>query len=103
MPLSDRELEALAEKAAAQAVKTVLLQIGIDTEDPLEAQKDFYLMRQVAHMANDAEFRKDMEHIREWRMSMNSIKSKSIMTVVGVMVSGVLAAAWVGLKHLIEK
>lgn len=103
MPLSDRELEILAERAAEQAVRNVLLQIGIDTGDPLEAQKDFYLMRQVAQLASDAEFRKDMEHVREWRLSMDSVKSKGLLTIVGIVASGLLATIWVGLKHLIEK
>jgi hypothetical protein len=103
MALSDKELSDLAEMAAERAVRAVLLQIGIDSADPLEAQKDFYLMRQVAHMAADSEFRKDMEHVRAWRMSMDSIKSKGILTAVGILMSGFLAALWMGFKQLLEK
>lgn len=43
--------------------------IGIDTARPLEAQKTFGVLRDVARMAHDVDFRKDMEHIRTWRLS----------------------------------
>lgn len=66
-----------------EAVRETFLMLGVTVDDPIEVQKDF-------------------NHLREWRNTTESIKSKSMMTVVGIMVTGTLAALWLGLKEMIK-
>jgi hypothetical protein len=66
----------------AESVKQTLIQLGISSDDPLEVQRD-------------------MQHLREWRKSMESIKSKGLLTAVAIAVTGILAALWVGIKDII--
>lgn len=65
-------------------VRETFLMMGVKVDDPLEVQKDF-------------------QHLREWRTTMESVKSKGLLTIIGVAVSGVTAAVWLGLKELLHK
>lgn len=68
----------------SDTVRQTLIQLGIGSDDPIEMQKD-------------------MLHLRDWRKSMESIRSKGVLTIVTIAVSGTLAALWVGLKELIGR
>ena len=63
-------------------VNTTLMQLGIEHNDPLEMQRDF-------------------QHLRDWRMSMERIKNRTVVTAVGVVVAAIMAALWIGLKAFI--
>lgn len=56
----------MAERAALRAVKTVFLQLGVDMENPLQAQRDFFQLREFGRLLHDTEFRRDLEYIRTW-------------------------------------
>ncbi|URA07158.1 PHA00649 superfamily protein [Xanthomonas phage Mallos] len=58
--------------------------LGVKIDDPIEVQKDF-------------------QHLRDWRQTTESIKSKGMLTMTGVLLSGLLAAAWVGIKEFLNK
>lgn len=62
-----------------QAVNETLTSIGIETTDPLEMQRDF-------------------QHLRDWRMAVDAVQGKSIMTLIGVLVAGAAGLAWLGLR-----
>lgn len=68
----------------SDSVKQTLIQLGIASTDPIEMQKD-------------------MLHLREWRKSMDSIKSKSVLTLITIAVTGSAAAFWIGIKDLFFK
>lgn len=68
-----------AEKAAEEAVKKTLLTIGISTAEPLELQKD-------------------MQHLREWRQSVSTIKKQGLITMVAVITAGILGAIWLMIR-----
>lgn len=72
------------ERIVSESVRQTLIQLGIAAADPMEMQKD-------------------MQHLREWRKSMESIKSKTLITVLTVFLSGVLAALWIGFKSVLGK
>ena len=93
----------IAEAAAERAVAKTLLTIGIDVRDPLQAQRDFALMREVGAFAASAEFRKDIEHTRRWRKAIEAIQSKGIAAAVGLIVTGTAAALWIGLQDMFAK
>ena len=67
-----------------EAVRETFLMLGVKVDDPIEVQKDF-------------------QHLREWRNTTESIKSKGLLTVMGILVSGMLAALWVGIKDFVGK
>lgn len=67
-----------------EVVRETFLMLGVKVDDPIEVQKDF-------------------QHLREWRTTTDFIKSKGLMTLMGILVSGLVAAAWVGIKDFIGK
>lgn len=95
---SPAELEALAASAAEKAVSSVLTSLGLDTKDPLKAQRDFAALREVRHLVDDDEFQKDLAHLRSWRKATEDVRAKTLMAVVGLLITGAVAAFWIGLK-----
>lgn len=87
-PGPEQQLQNLtSEEARAlirEAVRETFLMLGVKVDDPIEVQKDF-------------------QHLREWRNTTESIKSKGLLTVMGILVSGMLAALWVGIKEFVGK
>lgn len=71
------------ENIVAESVKQTLTALGIDSSNPLEMQKD-------------------MQHLRDWRQSVNQIRNKSMMTVIGIVVTGLVGAVWVGIQHFLK-
>lgn len=76
-------VERTATAAAKAAVLEVLVTLGVDAHDPkalLEMQADF-------------------AHIRTWRESVETVKTASIKTAVGIIVTGVLGAIYAVYHH----
>lgn len=71
--------EAELNKIVSQAVAETLLKLGIDASDPIELQKD-------------------MQHLRQWRESVATVKRQGLMAAVGVITVGVLGLIWAALK-----
>lgn len=99
MALNESDIKRLAHEAAQEAVRTTLITLGVDVDDPIKAQEDFAVLRQVGDLVRDPEFRKDIEHTRAWRQALNEVKSKGLATAVGVIVTGALAMLWLGFKQ----
>lgn len=97
------DIEDIAQRVAEKAVKTVLLQIGINVDNPIDAQRDFYLMREAGKLASDLEFKKDIDHIRSWRLRTQSLTTKGFLIVFTMFVSGILTSAWLGFQQIIHK
>ena len=72
-------MEEIAELAAKKAVTDMFVRLGVDPEDPLEAQKDF-------------------AHLRKWRKSVEAMSMKAMMTALVTLVTGLLAAVYVGVR-----
>lgn len=81
--LTDAEIRELvdeaAKQAARQAVRETLLTLGIDSENPLETQKDF-------------------QHLRGWRTATDTMKRQGILTATGVIVAGGLGILWYSIR-----
>lgn len=92
------EVKGIAESAAREAVRETLLIVGLDVTEPLSAQRDFAVMREVGRLAMDPEFRKDIEHTRKWRKALEAIETKGVLTAIGMAVTGALGLLWLGLK-----
>lgn len=63
----------------AESVRQTLIQLGVESENPLEMQKDF-------------------NHLRNWRRSGEEIKRKGMMVAVATFVSGLAALIWLGIR-----
>lgn len=96
MNLTPQQVEELAESAArraiqtafapdviAEAVRQTLIQLGVDAENPLEMQRDF-------------------QHLRQWRKAEAELKSKGLIALVGILVSGFAALLLLGLRSWIK-
>lgn len=62
-----------------QGVEDAMTRLGMDASNPLEMQRDF-------------------QHLRDWRLSVNSAKTKGVVAIVGIIVTGMLGALFMGLK-----
>lgn len=94
-------IEEIAERAATKAVHSILITLGVDVENPLEAQRDFHTLRDLTKLAADPEFQKDLAHIRAWRKRSEAISAKGALAFLTALITGAATALWVGLQHLI--
>lgn len=79
-----RHLQMTAEEVRVlmrETVRETFLMMGMKVDDPIEVQKDLL-------------------HLREWRITMEKVRSKSMMTAVGMAAAGVVAAFWIGIKDV---
>lgn len=96
MVLDTQQIEAIAERAAeralenvmgqeeikelvAETVRQTLLQLGIDSANPIEMQRDF-------------------QHLREWRTAGTELKRKGMLALMGIFFSGVITLLVLGFK-----
>ena len=66
-------------KIVEETVDKVLERLGIDTSNPIAMQRDF-------------------SHVRAWRESTEVIKRKGFLAIVGVIVTGIAGALWLGIR-----
>jgi len=78
------ELSGLVKTTVQESVKETFTLFGIDVAKPIELQRDF-------------------QFLRDWRITTASIRGKAIITGVGLIVAGIIAVAWLGIKILISK
>lgn len=91
-------LEAMAHSAAKQAVHETLIMMGVDTSNPIAAQKVFGALNDLVQRFSDKETLADLTHLRNWRVGMENVKGKSIMTIVGIITIGAMGVFLAGLK-----
>lgn len=65
-------------------VEETFLRLGVAVDDPIEMQRDF-------------------SHLREWRVATESMKTKGLLTLTALLVTGGLAALWVGIRDYIVR
>lgn len=98
--LSDDQLNAImsdiAQRASRHAVRETMLMIGLDVNNPIEMQRDLTAMREIRAIFKDAEFQADLNHLRSWRKTMDSAKSKGLAAGVGFIVIGFIS--WMALQ-----
>lgn len=78
--LTDTELRDLIK----ESVQGSLTAIGVQVDKPIEMQTDF-------------------RYLREWRIAMQTVRSRGLMTVVALVVAGVLAALWAGIRSFLNQ
>ena len=85
-PQQEQLLEEVAERAAAKAVTDTFLRLGIrvDTPDGI------------------IEVQRDLMHLRDWRLAVNAVEKRGALLIFGALVSGFLAAVWLGFKAMVN-
>ena len=71
-------------KLVAEAVRQTLLQMGVDSSDPIAMQRDF-------------------QHLRQWRESGEDLKRKGTVALLGIFFSGLVSLILLGLKEWFHK
>lgn len=66
-----------------KAINDILEKLGVDVNDRDATRRDF--MR-----------------LREWRKNMDILQSHGMLTILGLTLSGILVALWMGLKGLLK-
>ncbi len=66
------------QETVKQTVDETFLRMGLAADDPIEAQRDF-------------------QHLRSWRKNTESLGMKAIVAAMGILISGGLAALWIGI------
>lgn len=80
--MTETEIKQVAEAAAKEAVREMLLAMGVDASKPeslLEMQKDF-------------------AHTRKWRKSVETVQRQSLLSAVGIIVTGAIGALYMAFK-----
>lgn len=99
----ERVAEDASHKIANKVVHEILVTLGIDTTNPIAIQKDMAALREIRELVADKDFQSDMAHVRKWRESMEAAKSRSFLTIIGIITTGAVGAVWLGLKELLTK
>lgn len=71
--------EAEVKRIVAETVERTLLTLGVDTDDPIELQRD-------------------LQMLRDWRLSVSAIKRQGLVTAVGVITVGALGLLWMAIS-----
>jgi len=64
-----------------KVIRSTLTALGLDISKPIELQRDF-------------------QALRDWRVYIESVKSKALVTAIGIIVAGIAAALWLGFKSM---
>lgn len=98
----DRETEALMEKiakdAAKRAVGELLISLGINAQDPLEAQQNFAALAKIRTILDDPECTKDRNFSRNMRKTYEGVEKVGIKAAMSMAVFGLLAFILYGIK-----
>jgi len=78
--LEDRQAPTMnMQDVVRTAVHETMITLGIDASSPLDVQKD-------------------LAFLRDMRQATDTIRTRGILVLVGILVAGIAAAAWVGMK-----
>ena len=91
-------MKEIATDSAEQACTQIMTQMGIDVNEPLEAQKDFMALRELRKLFSSEDVQKDFTHIRTWRLRMETVEKHSLIAFVSAGILVVMGTIWVGFK-----
>jgi len=83
VPMTREEAQGIAKQAAREAVKETFVSMGLDTQDPKEAQAD-------------------MAFLRKQRKASDRIGWALRMAVYTTVATGLLSMLWVGFKEVLK-
>jgi hypothetical protein len=78
-PLTEDQVKEIVKETVKETLREFLSGMGIDVSNPLQMQRDFH-------------------RLKEWGETMELIKSKTIGTLILVLITGFIGFLWVALK-----
>jgi hypothetical protein len=93
-PSTKAVVQDIAEEASYRAVSRTLTTLGIDTENPLAAQRDFAALRDFRETVMDKEWQKDQLHLRRWRVTMDKMTSRGMVTTMVAFITASVTSLW---------
>jgi hypothetical protein len=81
LTITEEELRSIIQDSVKQAVEETFVRLGVAVNDPIEMQKDF-------------------QHLRDWRLTTASMKTKLLLAATGLVVSALAASAWMGIRSM---
>jgi hypothetical protein len=90
-------LKNVAEEAAEKTVRRWLLALGVDPDEPLQAQASMAALREIA----TEEGRIDLGWLRKTRQRADGAIGKAIAAFITIAVAGAVHSAWAGLRDFI--
>lgn len=81
--MTDDEVREIARTAAREAVREMMIAMGVDTSNP----------------AAIIEMQKDFQSLRDWRQSMQAVRPHGLMTAIGVLTVGTLGLIYMHFMH----
>jgi len=101
--MTEDEIRRIAEGSARIAVREVLESLGLDITEKLEVQRQMAALRSLTHLVNDDEYRADMVHLRRWRTAIDGIGKMGATATITILLSGIAAALWMGIKEILKR
>lgn len=74
--------EEMTDAVVLKAVSAILTSFGIEEDDRKE-------------------FRKDLDHLRRWRKSVDQVQTMTFKAVIMAIATGLIGAAWLGFKTVV--
>jgi len=93
------EMRQVATEAAENAVRLA----RVDIEESVDKGVTNALTRMGMDPSEPQEMQRDFQFLRDFRDSVASVKRKSVMTVIGILVTATLAALWIGFQSYVAK
>lgn len=88
-------------RVARESTERTLVALGFDVSRPIEIQKDMATLRELRLLFDETQFREDLLYLRQFRISAQSVKSKSLVVAFGLLLTGLGAALWEGIQSLL--
>jgi hypothetical protein len=80
------EQRELIEDVVEKTIEQTFLKFGIDLSTPEKV----------------VQLQDDLRYVREWRTSMTMVRRAGLTAAIGTLVTGAIAALWLGVRHMLN-
>jgi len=94
-------LKSVADAAAESAVKRMFVSMGLDPEDPINAQANFNFLRNLNERNDDPEAQADAIWVRKARLRSEGMIGKAVSVAVGAAVLNLIYLVGKGVASLL--
>ena len=95
-------LEQLAHRAAHEAVRSTLIGLGINHDNPLEAQRNMAALSDMRNLLEETDFQDDLRCIRKVRRAIETVESKGFVAMVTMICVSGIAIVGLALRYKID-
>lgn len=92
-------IERISQEISMKAIARTFITLGIDPQNPIEAQKDMAALRELRKLYENSNFQQDLAQLRTWRKSLDKIKERGFFTSLALIAMGGLALIVFALKN----